>query len=411
MSFSRKFCGFFMAILLVMSFSGCGQVMQEDDTITVWLVGSEGQARTVRRLGRKFEEKTGISVRCEALSWGDAHSKYLTSIAGGVSPDIGSMGLTWGMEFGELGALVDLKERFPEDVALLEEEMFQSLLEATSVGESSYGIPFDLSQMIVYYRTDIVSEPPKDWDEFIAVLEELQEQNKGAVIDWGSLEWIGFSPFLWQAGGSYFNEDMTKATLNTPEAAEALDFFAKLYKTGVPRTQVPLVQGMRTGDYPLAISGNWQTISLQLGAPEIEGKWSIATLPAGPSGKRTTFIGGRILSIFSRSGMQEEAWEFIKFLSKPENQLEIYEDSLDTEDAYLPPMIETWEMLPLEEELKEVLMEQAQDAKGPPAVRSWDSSTRHVNYAVQKVILRDSDSAEELRRANKEIQRELDMVR
>ena len=58
-------------------------------------------------------------------------------------------------------------------------------------------------------------------------------------------------------------------------------------------------------------------------APEIAGKWSIAPLPKGPSGKRTAFIGGRTMGIFSKSAMKKESWEFIKFLFKPENQVKI----------------------------------------------------------------------------------------
>lgn len=404
----KRFVCLFTAGIFLASLTGCGGGVRDKDTLEMWLVGSEAQAQAITRLAKDFTEETGIKVRCQAISWGDAHSRYLTSIAGGVAPDIGTMGLTWGMEFGELGALVDLNERFPEDTEELEGQIFPSILEATQVGESVYGLPFDITQMVLYYRTDIISEPPRDWDELIATLQELQESDRGMVLNWGSLEWIGYSPFLWQAGGDFYNEDKTRATLDSTEAARALEFMAELYRTGVPRTQVPLVQGMRTGDYPMAISGNWQIISLELGAPEIAGKWAIAPLPKGPTGARTAFIGGRILSILSDSPMQEEAWDFIKFLFSRDIQLELYEDSLRTEDAYLPPNIEAWDELPMREDFKEVLLEQAKDAKGPPAVLSWDASTRHVNYAIQRVVLQNADAAAELRRANQELQLELE---
>lgn len=398
---------FMLAVLFLLSTVGCGGADKEKK-IVMWLVGSEGQAKTIAELGEKFQTETGVKVVCEAIAWGDAHSKYLTSIAGEVTPDIGTMGLTWGMEFGALGALVDLKKEFPEDFAIIEKKIFPSILASTRVRDKVFGIPFDLTEQIMYYRKDMISQVPETWDELVALLQKLTLEGKGMIFDWGSLEWIGYSPFLWQAGGDYYNSDYTKTILDSPEAVKALNFFAQLYKEGVPKTPVPVEQGMRTGDYPLAIAGNWKIVSLAVVAPEIKDKWSIALLPKGPTGKRTAFIGGRILTIFSRSQMKKEAWEFIKFLFEPENQVRLYEASLGTDDAYLPPNMDTWESLPMEVEFKKVLEEQAKDAKGPPPVLSWDSSMRFVNHAVQMVVLKNADAASELKKASEEIQKELD---
>ncbi|MFH1846674.1 MAG: extracellular solute-binding protein [Candidatus Omnitrophota bacterium] len=411
MTAARKCMGLILVFIFACSCSGCGPAGKAKNEITMWLVGSEAQAKTIMKLGEKFEEKTGIAVVCQAISWGDAHSKYLTSIAGEVTPDIGTMGLTWGMEFGELGAMVDLKKEFSEDESELENKIFPSILASTGLGDKVYGIPFDLSEHILYYRNDIVTDPPRTWEDLLNVLRDLKTRDKGMILDWGSLEWIGYAPFLWQAGGDFYNEEYTKVTLDTPEAATALDFLGQLYKAGMPKTNVPLEQGLRTGDYPLAISGNWKIISLMAGAPEIAGKWSIAMLPRGPSGKRTAFIGGRVLGIFSKSRMKKEAWEFIKFLFESKNQIDIYKDSLETEDSYLPPNMETWIDLPMERSIKRVLEQQAKDAKGPPPVLSWDASTRFVNHAIQMVVLKGADPAEELKKATLEMQKELDKRR
>ncbi len=397
-----------VAVIFAFASTGCGGGGPEENRLVMWLVGSEAQAKTIMKISREFTEQTGVEVLCQAISWGNAHSKYLTSIAGDVTPDIGTMGLTWGMEFGELGAMVDLKKEFPEDVAELERKIFPGILESARLGDKVFGIPFDLSEQILYYRTDIVPRPPKTWEELLQVLKDLKARDKGMVIDWGSLDWIGYSPFLWQAGGDYYNEDHTRVTLDTPEAALALNFFAQLYKEGVSKTKVPIEQGMRTGDYPMAISGNWKTISLTVGAPEIKGMWSIATLPKGPSGKGTAFIGGRMLGIFSRSPRKKEAWEFIKFLFQPENQIKIYQDSLETEDSYLPPNMDTWKDLPMDRSFKTVLERQAKDTKGPPPVLAWDSSTRFVDHAIQMVILKNADAATELKTATRKMQLELD---
>jgi len=402
----------FSAILLVLyAFfcTGClGSVEREE--VVMWLVGSESQARTIMELSEEFTEKTGIKVLCQAISWGNAHSKYLISIAGDVTPDIGTMGLTWGMEFGELGAMVDLRKEFPDDVADLAKKNFAGIVESTRLGEKVFGVPLDMTEQVIYYRTDIVKEAPDTWEELSALLTELKSQGRGMLLDWGALEWIGFAPFLWQSGGSFYNSDYTKVVIDSPEGVRALEYFAGLYSLGVPRANVPFEQGLRTGDYPIAISGNWKIVRLELAEPMIKGKWAIAMLPEGPSGKRTGFIGGRIMGIFSKSKKKEQAWEFIKFLSEPDVQVKLYEASLDTEDPYLPPNMLTWEKMDMDERYKDVLESQAKEAKGPPPVLGWDASTKYVNHAIQMVILKDAGADVELKKAAAEMQKELNKI-
>ena len=369
----------------------------KDVEITMWLIGSEGQALTIKELSNDFYAKTKIKVKCDAISWGDAHSKYLTSIAGGVAPDIGTMGLTWGTEFGNLGSMVDLKAAYPDEIKSMKESVFSGLWDSIEHRGHVFGIPFDMTEYILYYRNDIISKPPKNWEELAALLAELNTKGKGMIFDWGSLSWIGYSPFLWQAGGDYYNHDYSNVTIDSPEAAAGLKFFSELYtKYNVPKTKIPLEQGMRTGDFPIAISGNWKIDGLRLSAPEIAGKWSIAVLPKGPTGKRTAFIGGRIMGVFSQSKHKEEAWMFIKYLFTPEIQEKLYEAALTKQDTYLPPSKRTWNMLKMESEFKRTLVEQANDAKGPPPVASWDSAAKYVDEAIQKVVLQNGDPAKEL---------------
>jgi len=397
-----------LALILVVSISGCGSSGDKKSELIVWLVGSETQAIAVNEIAKEFYKNTGIKTRCEAISWGEAHSKYLTSIAGGVTPDIGMMGLTWGAEFGNLGSVIDLSEMFPEEVKDIKEKVFPGLWESVDYEGKIYGIPFDVTEHILYYRSDLIKHPPDTWPALVELLNELKKENKGMIFDWGSLNWIGYSVYLWQAGGDYFDRTYSRCTLDTDEAARGLEFFANLYnKLGVPKTQIPMEQGMRTGDFPLAISGNWKIIELNVVAPEIKGKWAIATLPKGPSGKDTAFVGGRIMSIFKKSNMKQEAWQFIKFLFKPQTQDTLYEKAVQTQDAYLPPNMGAWDKLPMEEGFKKVLKEQALNAKGPPPVLGWDAMTFFVDEAIQKVILTNKDPREELACATKLIDQDL----
>lgn len=400
-----------------MMMAGCGSKAVSTDTasagqkpteIVMWLIGSEGQALTIKDISEDFYKKTNIKVKCDAMSWGDAHSKYLTSIAGGVAPDIGTMGLTWGTEFGSLQAMVDLQEAYPDDVNAIRESVFTGLWDSIGYKGKIYGVPFDMTLYVMYYRNDMILNPPDTWAALAALLEGLNKSGKGMIFDWGSLGWVGYSPFLWQAAGDYYNSDYTESKVNSSEAVAGMNFFANLYKKyNVPKTKIPLEQGMRTGDFPIAISGNWKIDGLRLSAPEIAGKWSIAALPAGPSGKRTAFIGGRIIGIFSQSKNKQAAWEFIKYLTSPESQKRLYEAALTKYDTYLPPSKKAWGLLEMDPKFKDVLIAQADDAKGPPPVANWDTNAKYVDEAIQKIVLQGADTQKELDTAKAHLDRAL----
>src|SRR3989338_8925626 len=248
---------------------GCGPASDRAE-LTMWLVGSEAQAKTINALAKPFTERTGVAVRWEAISWGEAHSKYLTAVAGGVQPDIGTMGLTWGSEFGRLGALVDLRQAFPEDTQVMHDATFGGLWESIEQDGQVFWVPFDVSLQVLYYRTDLIPQAPQTWEELTSLLQALRKDGRRMVIDWGNLSWIGYAPFLWQAGGAFYTPDGRGASLDTPQAVRALEFFRDLYtRYEVPRTSIPVEQGLRTGEVPLAVSGNWKMITLTIGVPEI----------------------------------------------------------------------------------------------------------------------------------------------
>ena len=393
---------------LLLLVQGCAPKKSDHVQLTMWLVGSEAQARTINRLAQTFTQRTGVTVRCEAISWGEAHSKYLTAVAGGVEPDIGTMGLTWGVEFGRLGALVDLKPMFPEGVAAMQKQTFPGLWESVESGGTVYGVPFDVSVQLLYHRTDLIPLAPATWDDLTKLLAKMKADKQRMIFDWGNLSWVGYSSFLWQAGGDFYNASRTEATLDTPEAEKALKFFRDLYlEHDVPKTSVPVEQGLRTGEFPLVISGNWKIVSLQTGAPEIAGKWAVAPLPKGPSGKRTAFLGGRTASIFAKSKHKAEAWKFLEFLFEPEVHKALYEDGLKTYDAYLPPNMASWDALPMEPAMKAVLLQQTKEAKGPPAVIGWTENTHVLEEAIQGVILKGEDPEKALERVDQAMTRNI----
>lgn len=111
------------------------------------------------------------------------------------------------------------------------------------------------------------------------------------------------------------------------------------------------------------------------------------------------------MAIFNQSRNKDAAWEFIKFLFKPEIQSKLYDAALSNQDTYLPPSMKGWDALKMDPKLKDVFVAQANDTKGPPAVASWDSCAKYVDEAIQKVILQKSDAKKELKIAKTQLER------
>ncbi len=53
------------------------------------------------------------------------------------------------------------------------QNVFDSVLETASFEGKVYGAPFNSNTQVLWYRTDLVQEPPATWDEMIAEAEEL----------------------------------------------------------------------------------------------------------------------------------------------------------------------------------------------------------------------------------------------
>src|SRR5690349_13548517 len=84
-----------------------GAVDGEGQELTVWIMkGTNPDASAFYdEVSSAFEDETGATVKIEEIQWADAHDRFVTSIAGGTTPDIAETGTTWTAEFADAGAL------------------------------------------------------------------------------------------------------------------------------------------------------------------------------------------------------------------------------------------------------------------------------------------------------------------
>ena len=369
--------------------------------LTVWAVGSEDDAKVFQSAADAFgKANPGVKVTIQPVSWDDAHAKDLTAATSGQGPDMITGGLSWGIEFGTKGAMVDLAAKYPDVVSNIKKLAQPGIYNAVATLDGKiYGVPSDLTVMMMYYRTDLlkavgIEKLPTTWDELTTAITKLQATgSKGYAESWGNTSWLGWYGFLYGAGGSLYDAKCTKVNVNSPEAVKSLQFYSELYSKYKAPTDstVDFEGGFEKGDYPILMQGNWDITGLESGHPGVKGKWAAAPIPAGPSGKKTAFIGGRMIGIMNFSKNQDTAAAFINYLYSDEAATMTSNKAAELSALWLPPRVDMVSKLQIPDDRKAALTAQLNDAGGPPNCKGWEESQNTLDKKVQEVILSKAD--------------------
>jgi multiple sugar transport system substrate-binding protein len=123
--------------------------------------------------------------------------------------------------------------------------------------------------------------------------------------------------FLYQAGGSVYNADATQMTINSPEALEAMNFYAGLVEKGYAVQPSDVSTGwpgeaFGQGKAAMVVEGNWIMSYLTDQFPDLN--FGVAELPAGPAGKAT--MAFTVCYAAPASGKNLDAsWDLVNYLA------------------------------------------------------------------------------------------------
>lgn len=393
--------------------SGQTETKQADQnapaTLSFWSTGGDDETATFQKAADLYHQKhPNVTVKVQTLSWSDAYAKLLAAATSRNGPDIISGGMTWTIQFGTRGAMVDLR-KYGAD-SLKAQALPAQWESAISPDGSVYGVPLDMSTLALYYRTDLLEkakvEPPKTWEELTAAIDKLKAAGvkKPYSQDWGNLDWIGYFNYLYQAGGSFYTADC-KPSLNTPQAEQALTYWADLYKKhGAPTATVEGSDALDTGT-AMVVAGNWIAKGIDVNKPKLKGKWAMSTIPAGPAGP-TAFIGGRAIGVTSFSKYVETGADFVKFMYSDEAIAAISDEARKRNISYISPradkIVNGSVFTPEQAQVFEASLKTGKAAPGCPG---WDESAPDVTKQLQSVILGKSDAKTALAEAAKVMER------
>ncbi|GAB3262234.1 sugar ABC transporter substrate-binding protein [Arthrobacter pigmenti] len=309
--------------------NGGGGGSAEGETLSVWIMeGTNPNADAFfKKAGKKFKEKTGATLDVQFVQWGEAHDRFVTSIAGGTTPDVAETGTTWTAEFAQAGALAPLNEQVK--AAGIKEDLVDGLVEAGTVDGELYGMPWYAGVRSVIYRTDVFKElnlqEPQSWDELLKTAQTIKQQ-KPDMIPWavpGGSQYAAY-PFIWGPGGKIATKEGDKwvSGLASPEARQGIEFYTDLaLEHGLSSAAATtwdatdVLDNFAKGKLPMAILGSWAAPTLIEKNPDLEGKLGAFPIPGPDGGYSPSFLGGSHLSVFNSADNPELAWEFVKMMT------------------------------------------------------------------------------------------------
>lgn len=348
----KKMLSIFLAIVMALSLVACGSSPSpsadtpaaptsaptaseaaakpfEGQTITIVTTGS-GPVYAAAKYLDEFEAQTGIKVVLEQYEFQEAINKIaINAAAGGSDIDVICYRpiqetLTW-YGNGYFAPLNDYIAAAGEEYDY--EDFSPAAREVTTVDGTIVGIPYLTEGEILWINTELFDRynqtVPTNLDELLACAQAMYDPANNvygiSVRGEGNGAVTQFSGFLYAFGGDFFDENLN-ATMNTPEALAALEYYADLVACGPEGSDVATmnnsldwflngVTAMRVDAYTHNVSITDPEQSLVVDSLD----W--APLPAGPAGSTPYNIVAWAWGISSTSQKQDAAWEFIKWIS------------------------------------------------------------------------------------------------
>ncbi|MFG6114855.1 ABC transporter substrate-binding protein [Halobacillus sp. MO56] len=310
--------------------------------ITYLKPGADDPATRERVEGiiKRFEEENpDIKVKLEAVGWDNAYQKLVTGFNGNSSPDIFAGGSRWMTAFADMEALLPLTDMASEKI----KEYPEALQKSSQYKDEIYGIPRAFSARSLIYRTDLIEEPPTTWEELVETATKVQEENEGmygfAISGAAHVSTTTqYFNYLLQNGGQVFDE-AGNVTLNSPEAVEALEYYADLYTKHevVPnpveynRELLPVL--FKEGKIAMYVIGPWGKALMGVDPDNEDTPYASAPLPKGE--KMANVLVSDSIYVSAKTEHPEESWKFIEFMTSLEEQ-----KKFDKSNGSLPVLTE-----------------------------------------------------------------------
>ncbi|MCP3786843.1 ABC transporter substrate-binding protein [Micromonospora sp. A3M-1-15] len=318
--------------------------------------------------------------------------------------DVLGLDVTWTQEFASADWI---REWTGQDKAEVEQGTLAGPLDTARYEDKLYAAPKNTNVQLLWYRSDLVQEPPKTWDEMISAAQQLKQQGKPYQVLTMGAQYEGlvvlYNTLAESAGGKILSDDGKKAVMDAG-TVRALDQLKKFATSGVTSpsfsnaTEDPVRLEFQSGGGAFEV--NWPFVypAMQEAAPDLAKKVKWARMPgidANTPSKVT--IGGVNMAVSTYSKHPTESFEAAKCIRNAEHQ------KFSAVNDGVPPTIESVYADPEMDKaypMKDTILEELKE----PAVRPLTPAYQSISTVMSAILsppsaIRPEQTADELRGA------------
>ncbi|GAB3975696.1 ABC transporter substrate-binding protein [Plantactinospora veratri] len=284
--------------------------------------------------------------------------------------DILGLDVTWTQEFASAGWLL---EWTGERRAEVERGTLAGPLETARYEDRLYAAPKNTNVQLLWYRSDLVPQPPQTWDEMIRMAQDLRGRGQPYRVITMGAQYEGlvvlYNTLVASAGGQMINDDGSKAVFDEG-AVRALEVLRNFATAGITTSSFSnTIEDQARLDFQSgagAFQLNWPFVypAMQEADPELAKKVKWARYPGvDPGTPSKVTIGGFNLAISRYTEHPEESFDAATCLRDAEHQ------KFSAINDGVPPTIESVYAEPEMAEaypMRDTILEELKDAATRP---------------------------------------------
>ncbi|GLX49420.1 sugar ABC transporter substrate-binding protein [Streptomyces hygroscopicus subsp. hygroscopicus] len=266
----------------------------------------------------------GVTVEHRSVPGASLVPKVLQQASSRTLPDLLMLDNPDVQQIAQTGALTPL-DRYGIDTSGFD----KGVLSAGTYKGKVYGLAPTVSTIALFYNKDMLSEAgvtvPRTWDELERAAARLTRPGRyGMAVDANATfegTWQ-FLPFLWSNGGD-------EGRLDTPQAAQALQLWVDLVKSGsmsksvLNWTQADVHDQFVAGKTAMMLNGPWRISEM---AESRNLHWGVAPIPVRSQGQTlVTPLGGEVWTVPRNpsEARREKAARVLACLNDPTHMLAV----------------------------------------------------------------------------------------
>ena len=312
-------------------------IAQDIESITILMPApfADSTKELVRDFNQKYEKSIHLDVIRGPLETEAISDLAISSLLLGDTPfDALLMDITWLPKYARAGWLEALDNGFDESDV-------NDLTNGARLGNyyqgDLYRWPLVADIGLLFWRTDLMEQPPSTPDELVAVSRNLQNSKK---VPWGYV-WQGrqyeglscvYLEMIDGYGGDWFNPDLGTFGLDEKPGVQAAQWLTNLIKERISPEAVTnyaeseTLQSFKSGDSAFMRNWPYAWAELQKEDSRVRGKVGISTMVAAPGASPASTVGSWGLSLLKGSQHKEAVIKAFKFLTSKESQIKLFSD-------------------------------------------------------------------------------------